>query len=184
MEDGIRLGFCYFIVHFRDWDCFHCRVFRVISITFAILVCIFIVYQYHKWNSKGWPSVHWRSMLLYSSLAGLETAKAKAEGREFDRVTACRELALKMCGLGKEINVNIMIDALTQEKGSYLASLLIDHRSELLADASDETVNNVIEAVQSLDFGPQLVICNVVENTFGRAEAARYALALAEHNAT
>ena len=157
---------------------------RVVGICLAVLAGGFMVYQYQKWNSKGWPSLHWRAMLLYSTLAGLEMAKAKAEGRDFDRVAACRELGLRMCGSGKELNVEAMLDALLEEEGSYLASLLSDYRSELLPDGSEEDIESMLDATRRIVFGPTLVICNVVENTYGRAEAAHYAYALVRGRAT
>jgi len=160
-------------------------VLRWVAVAVAVLALLFMIAQYKKWNGAGWPSLHWRGMLLYSSLAGLESGRAEAERRDFDREAACRELALKMCGPGKEANVDGMIASLCVERGSYLVSLLQESRRQLaLSPAQDAELERRLDGLSETELGPQLVICNVIENTYGRPEAARYALALVEGRAT
>jgi len=36
----------------------------------------------------------------------------------------------------------------------------------------------VLSEVRKVEFGPSLIICNIVENRFGSFEAAKYVLAL------
>jgi len=89
----------------------------------AVFVGVFAIYQYRKWNSDGWPKVHYRAMLLFPSLAGSESQRAEAGGRPFDQRADCRELGLKMCGFSRKANVDAMIAELHREKGFYFASL-------------------------------------------------------------
>ncbi len=41
-----------------------------------------------------------------------------------------------------------------------------------------KTAKLIADKIRGLEFGPQLVIGNIVENTFGGEEAARYVIAL------
>lgn len=151
---------------------------RVLLACVAALVAFFMFAQYRKWNKPGWHSVHFRAMLAYANAAGAELARSRAAGSAFDRPAACRTLALMICGAGKAPNVDAMIAALQIEQGNYLASLLRRHASELFPSAEDDRIQRFLGAMAQVEFGPQLVICSVVENSFGRLEAARYALAL------
>lgn len=160
-------------------------VLRWVALAVAVLVFLFMVAQYKKWNGAGWPSLHWRGMLLYSSLAGFESGRAGAENRNFDLQAVCKQLALKMCGPGKETNVDAMIARLREERGSYLVSLLRENRRQLaLSPARNAELERRLDSLAGTELGPQLVICNIIENTYGRSEAARYALALVEGRAT
>jgi len=151
---------------------------RVLLASVATLAALFMLAQYRKWNGSGWHSVHFRAMLAYANAAGAELARSRADGNAFDRAVACRKLALMMCDADKTPNVDAMISALQIEQGNYLASLLRRHANDLLPSADDDQIQRFLATVAQVEFGPQLVICNVVENSFGSLEAARYALAL------
>jgi hypothetical protein len=71
-----------------------------------------------------------------------------------------------------------MIFALQREQGSYLAALFEKHARELLPKADVEQVSNFSNVLRRVELGPQLIVANVVENTYGSLEAARHALAL------
>ena len=149
----------------------------------AILAALYMLVQYRKWNGRGWTSVHYRAMLVWAQVAGWESGAAEREGREFDRLAACRQLAIRMSGPGKELNVEAMLTALQEEQGIYLASLVERHREDLLPGAEDERLQRVLAELRKALLGPELVICNVIENTHGSLEAARYVLALADGTA-
>lgn len=117
-------------------------------------------------------------MLLYAAIAAKETVDAKRANREFSHVQACRELGFALTGKGREANVEAMISALQCEKGHYLAALFVRHAQKLLPKAGVEQVSNFSNVLGRVELGPQLVIANVVENTYGSLEAARYSLAL------
>ncbi len=153
-------------------------IVRWIAIVITILAFAFLAVQYKNWNTKGWRQVHGRAMQLYASIAGKETFNAKRANREFSYVQACRELGLGLTGKGREGNVEAMILALQREQGSYLASLFEKHAPELLPKADVEQVSKFSNVLRRVELGPQLVVANVVENTYGSLEAARYALAL------
>ena len=156
---------------------------RWLALVAALFAGVFAIYQYQKWNTDGWPKVHYRAMLLFASLAGSESQCAEAGGRPFDQRAACRELGLKMCGPDREANVDAMIDELQREKGFYFASLIEKHETDLFPKANDEAMRTVLSEVRKVEFGPSLVICNIVENSFGSLEAAKYVLALLQGHA-
>ena len=153
-------------------------IVRWIAIVISIFALAFLVVQYKNWNTKGWRQVHGRAMHLYASIAGKEMGNAKPKNKECNRVQACLELGIALTGKGRELNVETMISALQHEKGSYLASLFEKHARELLPTADIEQVSNFADVLRRVELGPQLVVANVVENTYGSLEAARYALAL------
>jgi hypothetical protein len=70
-----------------------------------------------------------------------------------------------------------------EEKGSYLAALIKAHRKDILPSSSEMAVDQLAAELSKAEIGPQLVICNVIENTFGSPEAARYIIALVEGKA-
>lgn len=138
----------------------------------------FIIFQYKKWNTKGWRQVHFRAMLAYARYAGEETVEAQQEGRPFSRVNACRKLGIAISGANRAANVEAMVLALEQEKGDYLARLLEANAEKLLPQLSATQVSELSRQLRRFELGPELVVANVVENTFGSFEAARYTLAL------
>ena len=157
-------------------------IVRWSAIVMAIISFAFLVIQYKNWNTKGWRQVHGPAMLVYAGIAGEESARAQLANREFDRVRACRELGLRLTGKGREQNVEAMISALQHEQGNYLAALFERHAQELLPKINVEQVSSFSNVLRRIEFGPQLVIANVVENTYGSLEAARYSLALLKAN--
>ena len=118
------------------------------------------------------------AMQLCTTIVAEETFNAKRESREYSQVRACRELGLALTRKGREANVDAMVSALQHEQGGYLAGLLEKHAQELLPKANTEQISRFSDALRKIDLRPQLVVANVVENTFGSLEAARYALAL------
>lgn len=131
-----------------------------------------------------WQPVHKKAMMAYAAIAGREQGRAQVEGRAFDHVAACRELALLMCGQDKAENVHAMICTLVAERGGYLATLLREHAQALHPGWTPGLLDRICAKISEKGFGPQLVICNVIENTYGRLEAARYAIALVQGKAT
>jgi hypothetical protein len=153
-------------------------VIRWVAIVIAVLAFVFLIVQYKNWNTKGWRQVHGRAMQLYAPIAAEETFNAQRERREFDHVRACRALGLALTGKGREANVEAMISVLQREQGSYLAIIFESHARELLPKVDAGQVSRFSDALRRLELRPQLVVANIVENTFGSLEAARYALAL------
>ena len=149
----------------------------------AIVGGVYAVTQYRKWNSTPWRRLHFRGMLLYSRIVGRHSARGQGQQRDFDIVAACRELALAMTGPGKEVNVDAMIQALMQEKGRYLSQLLRPRAPEFFGGAEVSKVESLLKRVEELEFGPDIVMCNIVENTYGEEEAARYAFAICSGDA-
>ncbi len=43
---------------------------------------------------------------------------------------------------------------------------------------NETTITNIVQMLEEMKFSPQSVICNIVENTYGGEEAAKYILAL------
>jgi hypothetical protein len=151
---------------------------RWIASAASALVLIYMIARYRKWNGSGWRRVHFRAMLAYASIAGKESAEASREHREFDRIRACRQLGYAICGGQSAAAVDEMVLALTREEGQYLAALLREHVEEVLPNATDMQLTAITEGFRKIRFGPQLIIANVIENSFGAVEAARYGLAL------
>ena len=88
-----------------------------------------------------------------------------------------------MCGIEKELFVRAMIEELVKEKGDYFAQLVESYRARALPKTTDEQIFNIIETVRKIDFCPQLVIGNIIENTYGAEEATRYVVAVVARQA-
>jgi hypothetical protein len=123
-------------------------------------------------------------MLLYAQISGFEIGRAERENRVFNRVEACRTLALAMIrGKWRAASVEAMIDGLVKDQGDYFGNILNQFSARVAPEFDSDTISLMTKLLQSIEFGPQLVIGNVVENTFGGEEAARYAIALATKKA-
>ena len=143
---------------------------RWISVAIALLFAAYVGGQYWKWNSAPWRRIHFPGMLAYAGLAGMETARAKQEEREFSRSIACRALAMALEGPdGASI-----VDELEAGPGAYLPMLLAGHRDEVVPGLEAEKVEKVLEELQALVLGPRHVIAKVVERRHGEVEAAKY----------
>ncbi|OGW14095.1 MAG: hypothetical protein A3G93_16610 [Nitrospinae bacterium RIFCSPLOWO2_12_FULL_45_22] len=148
---------------------------------FAVLVALFgtwLAYRFHTWNGLPWRKVHFRAMLLYSVSAGKETQAAQDQKRPFSVPNACKEMAMLMCGSHKGIFVDAMMSELLTEKGAYFRDLLRSHGPALRPNLSARTLSDISSTAEAMDFCPQLVIGNIIENTYGPEEAARYVLAV------
>jgi hypothetical protein len=158
-------------------------VARVGGALLAVLAIMWMGYRYWQYNGSPWRRVHFRAMRYYARVAGVEAAQAEAEGREFDPKRACLLLGLVLCGEDKRLNVNAMVEALEEERGDYLAGLILAHGRGVWPGADDQKLARLADALRSTQLGPQLIIANVVENTFGATEAVRYVVALARGDA-
>src|ERR1700720_869945 len=122
-------------------------------------------------------------MLLYAQISGLEARRAERENRSFNKIEACGTLALTMInGKWRYASVEAMIGGLS-EQGDYLADLLKQFGTRAAPKLGSETISLMAERLRLIEFGPHLVIGNIIENTFGGEEAARYAIALASGKA-
>lgn len=146
------------------------------GITFFALA--FVVMQYRKWNGEPWRKLHFRAMLAYARIAGLQQALAQAQGTPFDARAACRELGILLCGPDKSVAVDVMVESLAEEQGAYLADLFERHCSTVVPTLPQSDRSRVADHLRGVTLGPQLVIANVLENTHGHLEATKYAVAL------
>jgi hypothetical protein len=155
---------------------------RGIFLTFSVFLIIFSLCRYHHWNSTPWRRLHGRGMLLYARYAGIEKAISEKEQRSFSIEIACEAMALDMCG-GKGPQVSAMITALEKEKGLYFMHLINDYRQRIDCDISDLNLAEILKSIIDVKMCPQLVIANIIENTYGAAEAAKYVIALSRGDA-
>ena len=158
-------------------------VVRWLGVAIAVFAASYMMYQYRKWNGRGWQQVHFRAMLAYSGIAGREQAIAQESGRAFDVGNACTQLGMLLCGEDKTRAVDAMLMDLTKAQGAFLAGLVERHAAEVLPGAPFELRRDVTSRLRGVRLGPQLVIASVIENTYGGTEAARYAIALATGDA-
>jgi hypothetical protein len=156
---------------------------RWLALAITVLAGGFIIYQYRRWNGHGWRQVHFRAMLAYSGIAGLEAAAAREAGRDFDVHGACSTLGLLLCGEDNRAAVENMLSELARQRGSFLAGLVERHAGEVLRGAPIELRHDVVARLRGVTLGPHLVIASVIENTYGELEAARYAVAVATGDA-
>jgi hypothetical protein len=155
---------------------------RIAAVSVALLILFLVFYRWHRWNRRGWPQLYHRAMLLYAQISKLEAKRAERENRSFDKVEACRALALTMIlGKWRNVSVEAMISGLVGDQGDYFVDIL---RQFSARAAPRVTISLMAERLRSIEFGPQLVIGNIIENTFGGEEAARYAIALATGKAS
>jgi hypothetical protein len=151
---------------------------RWLGIGIATGASAYMFHQYRRWNRPGWRLVHFRAMLAYSGIAAREQSAARQSGRVFDLAGACTQLALLLCGEDKKAVVDAMIVELTRQQGAFLAGLVERHSGVVLQGAPFDLRRDITSGLRSVRLGPQLVIASVIENTYGGAEAARYAVAL------
>ncbi len=153
-------------------------IVKGIFLVLAAFSGVWLIYRYYTYNGSPWRRVHFRGMLVYAMVAGEEHKRSQIEGRPFNIVNACRDMALLICGREKEIFVNAMIEELMKEKGDYFARLLESNIGKILPKVTDDQKSCIIENARKIDFGPELVMGNIIENTYGPAEAARYVVAV------
>lgn len=153
-------------------------VARWLAIAIALVSVGYMLYQYRKWNRRGWQQVHFRAMLAYSGMAGREHAIARQSAREFDLHNACTQLGLLLCGDDNRAAVETLLRDLITSQGAFLVGLVERHAAEVLPGAALELCRDVTARLRGVHLGPQLVIASVIETTYGGAEAARYAVAL------
>jgi hypothetical protein len=144
---------------------------------------VYAVHRYRQWNGRGWRRVHHRAMLAYEGIAGSERAAARHAGRQFDLGLVCTELGLLLCGEDNRAVVDAMVSDLAVKQGTFLSGLVERHLTEVLPGAPFELRRDLTASLRALPFGPQLLIAFVIENTYGGAEAARYAVALVSGDA-
>ena len=156
---------------------------RIAAIIVASLSLAFIIYQWRKWNTFGWRQAHFRAMLMYATVAANQSVKAKQEGKKFSKFTAGLVLAQQMVGPERKANADAMTIELMLEGGKYFERIVTVYgkRADPLMDI--EKINHIATRVREMEFGPQLVIANIIENTFGGEEAARYVFALVDGKA-
>jgi hypothetical protein len=155
---------------------------QIFAATVALLSFLMIAWRTFRWNRKGWAQVHHRAMLVYADIARSEDLKARRENRTYNRIDAWTALGVAIAGRqSSKQGIDAMIHFLDTERGAYFARLVERHGAEPIPD--DDARVWLAEWARNVEFGPQLVIGHVVENTFGGAEAARYALALIRREA-
>jgi hypothetical protein len=155
-------------------------IVRVFAVAAALLILLFTIYQWRKWTKRGWPQIHHRAMLAYAQIAGQEAVRAEQENQKFSKTGACRSLALAMVhGKWQQASIDVMISALEVEGGAYFADVIEKYGVEANPRLDAEAIHAIGDKVRRLELGPQLVIGNIVHNTFGGKEAARYVIALA-----
>lgn len=149
-----------------------------ISIALFILVSSYACYRVYSWNGSPWRRVHGRGMLVYATCAGSERATSLEENRDFSSELACYQMAIQICGANKEMEVSMMIGELSGEKGSYFANLIARFGKDVDARLTDDAIEALTDITRKIDLCPQLIIANIIENTYGQLEATRYSIAV------
>jgi hypothetical protein len=153
-------------------------VLKWIAIVLAVFTFLLMLTRYNRWNGAGWRKVHGRAMLAYASLAGEEMALSRQEGRQFNPENPCRKLAYRLVGYGKQNEADAMVNALVLEQGQYFSHLISLYGHEVEPRLSEQQLMKLQEVTDQFEIGPQLVIGNVIENTFGGEEATKYVMAI------
>jgi hypothetical protein len=154
-----------------------------VAAVLAAAAAVYAVRRYRQWNGRGWRRVHYRAMLAYEGIAERERAAARQAGRQFELGVVCTELGLLLCGEGNRAVVDAILSDLAARQGTFLAGLVERHMTDVLPRAPFELRRDLTASLRALPFGPQLLIAFVIENTYGGAEAARYAVALVSGDA-
>jgi len=123
-----------------------------------------------------WQPIHNKAMNIYYWITEKESETAQKEGRNFDKEKAIRELAFELCKWEGSLDYQSMMEELTEKRGRFLAELFKTYSDELSREHSEEEINNFLESINPNAFGPQLVVCYVIDKTYGRDEACSYAL--------
>jgi len=148
----------------------------------ASLSLVILTHRCVRWNSCGWPRVHYRAMLIYAELAHHEVRRAEQADRSFDRFAVWRDLAVAISrGQARKEAVEAMILALMSEGDAHFESLLENFDARALPETGAGL--QFADRVRAVIVGPQLVVCQIVENTFGPEEAVRYILAVLNNKA-
>ena len=66
-----------------------------------------------------------------------------------------------------------MVDSLAIDRGAYFSDLLENYGTQADLNLNRELLDTITDKLRQIDLCPQLVIGNIVANTFGAEEAAR-----------
>lgn len=161
---------------------------RGVLAVLAVLGTLLLAFRYYQWNGSPWRRVHFRAMRVFAYLAGQEMGRSDRQGTQYDLNGVCHRLAVVLCGAegrpDRQLSVEAMMDALSLEEGEYLAKLVSQQASKLLPTLTAQQIETLVKPLRAMELCPQLVIANVIENTFGEEEAARYALAILQGSAS
>jgi hypothetical protein len=137
-----------------------------------------------------WGRIHFPLMYRYAGIAGYESAKAKAENREFDFVAAVSQLLESAYGPQRDVP-EILGQLAEQMRGFSDRQLIRDTARRRLprlpASSAESLLDRIASFLQSPN-GKKLVIrfaiAHVVESLFGETERGEYLFAVFEGKAT
>lgn len=154
----------------------------------ALITLSYIMMQYYKYNSSPWRKVHFPSMIIYAGLAGDEAGQAKREERPFNHYNPCEKLAEMWLGVAEGRTALTMLTMFDNGIENYLTGILKQNRSIVLhgmiEEKKDEAFQFMLGVANKFKLCPEVIICKIIEKTYGSAEAARYLLAFLENKAT
>jgi hypothetical protein len=156
---------------------------RWLSVAACLFVLGYMLTQHRHWKRSPWRQIHHRAMYAYAGFAGMESASAKNEGREFSRVNACICLQLAL-DPGSGLDAIQHVSAIADQGGSYLARVFEKRAQEVLPKLKPDQLSKLSEILSRVEFGPMFIIANKVERTYGGVEASRYIWAILNKEAT
>lgn len=148
------------------------------------LFFVLVIYRVYRWNGSPWRRIHFRGMLVFSSLAGKESAESRIENREYDiKIPIYRMLHIMSYKHGKELAEEIYDDI--EVNGSDIYYHILDkHIRGLRPDLSDFDIIMLLHEASKSAISPYLALACLIEKKYGSMEAAKYVLALINKEAT
>ncbi len=157
-----------------------------LSAWWSIAFIIVLGWQINQWfiyKSKPWRRVHFPLMRAYSAAAGLESAKAEKEGREFNVDNAIYDLVKATYSEWDQVHTEEFIHQQFSLFSNFSDELLI--REQILLknpNASQESMDKLIkltrDSFQTLDNSKKVraVIAGIIEKQHGQEQRVQYLL--------
>jgi hypothetical protein len=135
-----------------------------------------------KRHSTLWARIHYPAMASYVRIWESEVASASREGCQPSTARTLHELHAEYMPPRLSEDGELAVARLMAYNNTWLISL-IDEHPHLVRDLV-KSRPGLVKRLWAFDYSPQLVIALLIEEHYGREEAARYALALATGVAT
>ncbi|MDO8835667.1 MAG: hypothetical protein Q7V01_08720 [Vicinamibacterales bacterium] len=97
--------------------------------TALLLLTIWAIHGFHRWNGTIWRRVHFRGSRLYIVFAAQEVSASRAESRPFNIANAVREFAAYVCRGDSAFATRLLAGGI-DDPGGYLLNLIVTHKQD------------------------------------------------------
>lgn len=149
-------------------------VFIVISFFWTVLA----IYRFRRWTGSPWRKIHFKSMLVFASMAGREKAESNSLGREFEILNPLYGLLHAMIPYNDKDAADSIHQDICDNGSSGLYHILDKHIRGLIPLASEIDLQDLMIQFANAPVGVNLAIAYMIEYEHGTLEAAKYIIAI------